>query len=48
MLWIVLEDPDAVLIFEADMVYNRESSFSQTAGVVDTHRAALCHVGGVL
>jgi pyruvate dehydrogenase E1 component beta subunit len=41
MLWTALEDPDPVLIFEHQTLYNMEGPLADTAGAVDIDRAAV-------
>lgn len=45
MLWTSLSDPDPVLIFEHQMLYNMEGSLAETAGPVDIDRAAVRRAG---
>jgi len=45
MLWTALEDPDPVLIFEHEMLYNREGELAADAGAVDIDRARICRPG---
>jgi pyruvate/2-oxoglutarate/acetoin dehydrogenase E1 component len=45
MLWTALEDPDPVLIFEHQMLYNMEGPLSDTAGAVDIDHAAIRRQG---
>jgi len=45
MLWTALEDPDPVLIFEHQMLYNMEGDLAETAGAVDIDRAAVRRPG---
>jgi pyruvate/2-oxoglutarate/acetoin dehydrogenase E1 component len=46
MLWSALEDPDPVLIFEHQALYNMEGELAEGAGAVDIERAVLRRVGG--
>ncbi|OFW24118.1 MAG: pyruvate dehydrogenase [Acidobacteria bacterium RIFCSPLOWO2_02_FULL_65_29] len=41
MLWTALEDPDPVLIFEHQVLYNMEGQLAEHAGAVDIDRAAV-------
>jgi pyruvate/2-oxoglutarate/acetoin dehydrogenase E1 component len=41
MLWTALQDPDLVLIFEHQMLYNMEGDLPADAGPVDIDRAAV-------
>ena len=41
MLWTALEDPDPVLIFEHQLLYNMEGDLPDNAGAVDIDRAAV-------
>jgi pyruvate dehydrogenase E1 component beta subunit len=45
MLWTALEDPDPVLIFEHQTLYNMEGDLAAEAGPVDIDRAALRRKG---
>src|SRR5574342_1161100 len=45
MLWTALEDPDPVLIFEHQALYNMEGSLADNAGAVDIDRAAVRRPG---
>ena len=45
MLWTALEDPDPVLIFEHQTLYNMEGELSADAGPVDIDRAAVRRPG---
>jgi pyruvate dehydrogenase E1 component beta subunit len=45
MLWTALEDPDPVLIFEHQMLYNLEGELAVDAGAVDIDRAAVRRPG---
>jgi pyruvate dehydrogenase E1 component beta subunit len=45
MLWTALEDPDPVLIFEHQTLYNMEGELAQDAGPVDIDRAAVRRPG---
>jgi pyruvate dehydrogenase E1 component beta subunit len=45
MLWTALEDPDPVLIFEHQTLYNMEAELPETAGAVDIDRAAVRRPG---
>lgn len=45
MLWTALQDPDPVLIFEHQTLYNMEGPLSDTAGAVDIDRAAVRRAG---
>jgi pyruvate dehydrogenase E1 component beta subunit len=45
MLWTALEDPDPVLMFEHQMLYNMEGELAENAGPVDIDRAAVRRPG---
>jgi pyruvate/2-oxoglutarate/acetoin dehydrogenase E1 component len=45
MLWTALEDPDPVLIFENNTLYNMEGQLPTDAGPVDIDRARVCREG---
>jgi pyruvate/2-oxoglutarate/acetoin dehydrogenase E1 component len=45
MLWTALEDPDPVLIFEHQTLYNMEGSLADNAGAVDLDKAAVRRPG---
>jgi pyruvate/2-oxoglutarate/acetoin dehydrogenase E1 component len=45
MLWTALEDPDPVLIFEHQTLYNIEGALADDAGPVDIDRAAVRRPG---
>ena len=45
MLWTALEDPDPVLIFEHQTLYNLEGTLADNAGPVDIDRAAVRREG---
>jgi pyruvate dehydrogenase E1 component beta subunit len=45
MLWTALEDPDPVLIFEHNGLYNMEGELAADAGSVDIDRAAIRRPG---
>jgi pyruvate dehydrogenase E1 component beta subunit len=45
MLWTALEDPDPVLIFEHQALYNMEGELSDEAGPVDIDHAAIRRPG---
>jgi pyruvate/2-oxoglutarate/acetoin dehydrogenase E1 component len=45
MLWTALEDPDPVLMFEHQTLYNMEGDLSTDAGPVDLDRAAVRRAG---
>jgi len=45
MLWTALEDPDPVLIFEHQALYNMEGSLADDAGAVDIDAAAVRRTG---
>jgi pyruvate/2-oxoglutarate/acetoin dehydrogenase E1 component len=45
MLWTALEDPDPVLIFEHQLLYNMEGDLPDDAGPVDIDRARVCRSG---
>jgi pyruvate dehydrogenase E1 component beta subunit len=45
MLWTALEDPDPVLIFEHQTLYNMEGTLSDAAGAVDIDRASVRRAG---
>ncbi len=46
MLWTALEDPDPVLMFEHQTLYNMEGELAEDAGPVDIDRAAVRRPGG--
>jgi pyruvate dehydrogenase E1 component beta subunit len=46
MLWTALEDPDPVLIFEHQTLYNMEGELAVDAGAVDIDRAVVRRSGG--
>lgn len=46
MLWTALEDPDPVLIFEHQTLYNMEGELAIDAGPVDLDRAVMRRRGG--
>ena len=46
MLWTALEDPDPVLIFEHQTLYNMEGLLADDAGAVDIDRAVVRRPGG--
>ena len=46
MLWTALEDPDPVLIFEHQTLYNMEGELAEDAGPVDIDRAVVRRPGG--
>ena len=48
MLWTALADPDPVLIFEPQTLYNMEGDLSESAGPVDIDRAAVRRMGSGL
>jgi pyruvate/2-oxoglutarate/acetoin dehydrogenase E1 component len=48
MLWTALQDPDPVLLFEPQTLYNMEGALSVTAGAVDIDRAVVRRVGSTL
>jgi len=48
MLWTALADPDPVLIFEPQTLYNMEGDLSESAGAVDIDRAAVRRTGSAL
>ena len=48
MLWTALQDPDPVLIFEPQTLYNMEGDLPEDAGSVDIDRAAVRRVGAGL
>ena len=48
MLWTALEDPDPVLIFEHQTLYNMEGPLADEAGAVDIDRAAIRRPGNDL
>jgi pyruvate dehydrogenase E1 component beta subunit len=45
MLWTALEDPDPVLMFEPQTLYNFEGTLPESAGAVDIDRAAVRRAG---
>ena len=45
MLWTALEDPDPVLVFEHQTLYNMEGDLAEDAGPVDIDRAAIRRAG---
>ena len=45
MLWTALEDPDPVLIFEHNGLYNMEADLAADAGAVDIDKAAIRRAG---
>jgi pyruvate/2-oxoglutarate/acetoin dehydrogenase E1 component len=45
MLWTALQDPDPVLIFEHQTLYNMEGMLADDAGPVDIEHAAIRRVG---
>jgi pyruvate/2-oxoglutarate/acetoin dehydrogenase E1 component len=45
MLWTALQDPDPVLIFEHQTLYNMEGSLADDAGPVDIDQAAIRRAG---
>ena len=45
MLWTALENPDPVLIFENQTLYNMEGTLPENAGPVDIHRAHIMRQG---
>ncbi|HZO80078.1 MAG TPA: alpha-ketoacid dehydrogenase subunit beta [Candidatus Binataceae bacterium] len=45
MLWTALEDPDPVLIFEHNALYNMEGELAADAGAVEIDRAAIRRPG---
>jgi pyruvate dehydrogenase E1 component beta subunit len=45
MLWPAIEDPNPVLIFEHQMLYNMEGELADAAGAVDITRAAVRRPG---
>jgi pyruvate/2-oxoglutarate/acetoin dehydrogenase E1 component len=45
MLWTALEDPDPVLVFEHQTLYNMEGDLAEDAGPVDIDRAAVRRAG---
>jgi pyruvate dehydrogenase E1 component beta subunit len=48
MLWSALEDPDPVLLFEPQTLYNMEGDLAADAGAVDLDCAAIRRVGSRL
>jgi len=48
MLWTALENPDPVLIFEHQTLYNMEGPLAETAGAVDIDRAAVRRTGSAV
>ncbi len=45
MLWTAIEDPDPVLVFEHQVLYNMEGELAEDAGPVDIDRAAVRRAG---
>src|SRR3972149_2464105 len=45
MLWTALQDPDPVLIFEHQLLYNMEGELPDDAGPVDIDRARVRRIG---
>ncbi|WP_028581977.1 alpha-ketoacid dehydrogenase subunit beta [Desulfogranum japonicum] len=45
MLWTALQDPDPVLIFENNTLYNMEGALSTESGAVDIDRAKVLRTG---
>ncbi len=45
MLWTALEDPDPVLIFEHNALYNMEAELAADVGLVDIDRAVIRRAG---
>ena len=48
MLWTALEDPDPVLIFEPQTLYNMEGDLAEGAAAVDIDHAAVRRAGSTL
>jgi pyruvate dehydrogenase E1 component beta subunit len=48
MLWTALQDPDPVLMFEPQTLYNMEGDLADGAGAVDIDRAAVRRPGSAL
>lgn len=48
MLWTALEEPDPVIIFENNTLYNMEGTLAEDAGPVDIDRARVCRQGSDL
>ena len=48
MLWTALQDPDPVLMFEPQTLYNMEGDLEDDAAAVDIDRAAVRRVGSTL
>ena len=48
MLWTALQDPDPVLMFEPQTLYNMDGDVGEDAGPVDIDRAAVRRVGAGL
>jgi pyruvate dehydrogenase E1 component subunit beta len=48
MLWTALQDPDPVIIFENNTLYNMEGTLSENAGPVDIDTARVCRTGSDL
>jgi len=48
MLWTALEDPDPVLMFEHQALYNMEEPLADDAGSVDIDRAAVRRAGSAV
>jgi pyruvate/2-oxoglutarate/acetoin dehydrogenase E1 component len=48
MLWTALQDPDPVLIFEHQLLYNMEGDLGEDAGAVEIARAAVRRAGSAV
>jgi pyruvate/2-oxoglutarate/acetoin dehydrogenase E1 component len=48
MLWTALQDPDPVLMFEPQTLYNMDGALAESAGAVDIDRAAVRRAGRTL
>jgi pyruvate/2-oxoglutarate/acetoin dehydrogenase E1 component len=48
MLWAALQDPDPVLMFEPQTLYNMEGDVAEDVGAVDIDRAAVRRMGSEL
>jgi pyruvate dehydrogenase E1 component beta subunit len=48
MLWTALQDPDPVLMFEPQTLYNMEGDAAEDVGAVDIDRAAVRRAGSAL
>jgi pyruvate/2-oxoglutarate/acetoin dehydrogenase E1 component len=48
MLWTALQDPDPVLMFEPQTLYNMEGDLAEAAGAVDIDRAVVRRPGSAV